>query len=119
SGKHGGHGQRIELTEGLALIQPPADDLLALDEAIQRLQAEEPRLGEIVQLRYYAGLSLEETAGVVGRSGRPLTPEWPPARAAGRGGRRARTITREWGQGRAWLAGRLRPGEPPDEGARP
>ena len=97
--KHGGHGRRIELTEGLALIEPPADDLLALDEAIQRLQGEEPRLGEIVQLRYYAGLSLEETASIVGRS--------------------VRTITREWRQARAWLAGRLRPGELPDEGARP
>ena len=92
--KHGGHGQRIELTEGLALIEPPADDLLAVDEAIQRLQGEEPRLGEIVQLRYYAGLSLEATASVVGRS--------------------VRTITREWRQARAWLAGRLRPGELPD-----
>ena len=92
--KHGGHGRRIELTEGLALIEPPADDLLALDEAIQCLQGEEPRLGEIVHLRYYAGLSLEETASVVGRS--------------------VRTITREWRQARAWLAGRLRPGEFPD-----
>jgi RNA polymerase sigma factor (TIGR02999 family) len=92
--KHGGRGQRVELTEGLALIEPPADDLLAVDEAIQRLQVEEPRLGEIVQLRYYAGLSLEETASVVGRS--------------------VRTITREWRQARAWLAGRLRPGELPD-----
>ena len=92
--KHGGHGQRIELTEGLALIEPPADDLLAVDEAIQRLQGEEPRLGEIVHLRFYAGLSLEETASVVGRS--------------------VRTITREWRQARAWLAGRLRPGDLPD-----
>jgi RNA polymerase sigma factor (TIGR02999 family) len=92
--KHGGHGQRIELSEGLALIQPPADDLLAVDEAIQRLQGEEPRLGEIVQLRFYAGLSLEETASVVGRS--------------------VRTIKREWRQARAWLAGQLRPGELPD-----
>jgi RNA polymerase sigma factor (TIGR02999 family) len=91
--KHGGHGQRVELTEGLALIEPPADDLLAVDEAIQRLQGEEPRLGEIVHLRFYAGLSLEETANVVGRS--------------------VRTITREWRQARAWLAGQLRPGELP------
>ena len=94
SGKHGGHGQRVELTEGLALIEPPADDLLALDEAIQRLQAEEPRLGEIVLLRYYAGLSVEETAEVVGRSDR--------------------TVKREWRQARAWLAARLRPGELPN-----
>jgi RNA polymerase sigma factor (TIGR02999 family) len=92
--KHGGHGQRIELTEGLALIEPPADDLLAVDEAIQRLLGEEPRLGEIVQLRFYAGLSLEETASVVGRS--------------------VRTITREWRQARAWLAGQLRPGQFPE-----
>jgi len=85
--KHGGHGQRIELTEGLALIEPPADDLLAVDEAIQRLQGEEPRLGRTVQLRYDAILSLEETASAVGRS--------------------VRTITREWRQARAWLVRRL------------
>jgi RNA polymerase sigma factor (TIGR02999 family) len=89
SSKHGGHGQRVELTEGLALIEPPAEDLLALDDAMQRLQAEEPRLGEIVLLRYYAGLSVEETAEVVGRSDR--------------------TVKREWRQARAWLAGRLSP----------
>ncbi len=90
SGKHGGHGRRVELTEGLALIEPPAADLLALDEAIQRLQAEEPRLAEVVLLRYYAGLSVEEVAEVVGRSDR--------------------TVKREWRQARAWLAGRLGPG---------
>src|SRR5215813_1061074 len=56
--KHGGRGRRVELGEGMAYIEPPADDLLALDEAIQKLQAEEPRLAEIVMLRYYAGLSV-------------------------------------------------------------
>src|SRR5262250_2052008 len=40
SGKHGGKGQRVELAEGVAWIEPPADDLLALDEAITKLQAE-------------------------------------------------------------------------------
>jgi RNA polymerase sigma factor (TIGR02999 family) len=85
--KRGGSGHRVDLTEGLALIEPPADDLLALDEAIVRLQAEEPRLAEIVMLRYYTGLSVEETAGVVGRS--------------------VSSVTREWRQARAWLAGRL------------
>ena len=96
SGKHGGHGRRVELTEGLAVIEPPADDLLALDDAIQRLQAEEPRLAEVVMLRYYAGLSVEETAAVVGRSDR--------------------TVKREWRQARAWLAGRLSPGGLPGAG---
>ena len=87
-GKHGGHGQRVELTEGLALIEPPAEDLLALDEAMQHLQAEEPRLGEVVLLRFYAGLSVEETADVVGRS--------------------VSTVVREWRFARAWLAGRMK-----------
>src|SRR5499425_677902 len=40
TGKHGGKGQRVELAEGVAWIEPPADDLLALDEAITKLQAE-------------------------------------------------------------------------------
>jgi RNA polymerase sigma factor (TIGR02999 family) len=85
--KHGGHGLRVELADGLALIEPPADDVLALDEAIRDLQAVEPRLAEIVLLRYYTGLSVEETAAVVGRS--------------------ERTVKREWRQARAWLAVRL------------
>jgi RNA polymerase sigma factor (TIGR02999 family) len=96
SGKHGGHGQRVELTEGLAMIEPPADDLLALDEAIQRLQAEKPHLAEVVLLRYYTGLSVGETADVTGRS--------------------VSTVTREWRFARAWLAGRLGEGAPPGGG---
>jgi RNA polymerase sigma factor (TIGR02999 family) len=90
--KRGGGAQRVELTEGLALIQPPAEDVLALDEAIGRLQAERPHLAEVVRLRYYAGLSVEEAAGVVGRS--------------------VSTLVREWRFARAWLAGRLG-GAPP------
>jgi RNA polymerase sigma factor (TIGR02999 family) len=89
--KHGGHGQRVELADGLAWVEPPAADVLALDEAIHALQAKEPHLAEIVLLRYYTGLSVEETAAVVGRS--------------------ERTVKREWRQARAWLALRLDPGE--------
>jgi RNA polymerase sigma factor (TIGR02999 family) len=79
--KHGGQGQRVELADGLAYIEPPANDLLALDEAVQALQAEEPELAEIVMLRYYTGLSVEETAGVVGTSVRTLHRDWRRARA--------------------------------------
>jgi RNA polymerase sigma factor (TIGR02999 family) len=93
--KRGGGARRVELSEGLALIEPPADDLLALDEAIQQLQAERPHLAEVVQLRYYTGLSVEETADVVGRS--------------------VSTITREWRFARAWLAGRLGPAGDSDD----
>jgi RNA polymerase sigma factor (TIGR02999 family) len=91
-------GRRIELTDGLALIEPPADDVLALDEAIQRLQAEESRLAEIVMLRYYAGLSVEETAGVVGGSDR--------------------TVYRDWRRARAWLARHLAESDLPPAGGR-
>ena len=79
--KHGGGARRVELTEGLAVIEPPADDLLAVDEAIQRLKAERPDLAEIALLRYYSGLSTEETAGVLGVSVSTLKREWRFARA--------------------------------------
>lgn len=88
SRKHGGHGERVELAASLALIEPPADDMLALDAAIEALQAEQPRLAEIVQLRYFTGLSVEETAVVLGRS--------------------ESTVKREWRLARAWLAGQIR-----------
>jgi RNA polymerase sigma factor (TIGR02999 family) len=94
--KHGGASRRVALGEGLAIIAPPADDLLALDEAIQGLQAEKPKLAEIVMLRYYSGLSFEETAGVVSRS--------------------VSTIKREWRFARAWLARRLGQAPPPGPG---
>jgi RNA polymerase sigma factor (TIGR02999 family) len=94
--KRGGGGRRVELAEGMAWIEPPADDLLALDEAISRLQAEDPRLAEIVMLRYYSGLSVEETAQVVGVS--------------------VSTLTRDWRFARAWLAGVLGESGPPDQG---
>jgi RNA polymerase sigma factor (TIGR02999 family) len=87
SQKHGGHVHRVELEEGLAIIEPPADDLLALDEAIRRLEAEKPRLAEVVMLRYYTGLTFEETADVVGRS--------------------VSTLKREWRFAQAWLARQL------------
>jgi RNA polymerase sigma factor (TIGR02999 family) len=78
--KHGGQVRRVELAEGVAYIEPPADDLLALDEAIQKLQAHKPHLAEIVMLRYYTGLSVEETAGVLGESVRSVYRDWRHAR---------------------------------------
>ena len=99
SRKRGGGARRVELSEGLALIEPPADDLLALDEAIEQLRAEKPHLAEVVLLRYYTGLSVEETADVIGRS--------------------VSSVTRDWRFARAWLAGRLGDCTPtdPEEGA--
>ena len=85
--KHGGGGRRVELTECLAVIEPPAVDLLAVDEAIKKLETEKPHLAEIAMLRYFTGLSVEETAAVLGVS---------PS-----------TLAREWRFARAWLARRL------------
>jgi RNA polymerase sigma factor (TIGR02999 family) len=91
--KGGGLAQRVELIEGVAWIEPPSDDLLALDEAIEHLHAEEPRLAEVVRLRFFAGLSMEETAEVVGGS--------------------LSTLKRDWRFARAWLARRLGDGGVP------
>jgi RNA polymerase sigma factor (TIGR02999 family) len=85
--KHGGQSQRIELAEGLVWIEPPSGNMIALDEAIQELHSEDPHLAELVQLRYYTGLSVEQTAGVLGVS--------------------VSTLKRDWRYARAWLARRL------------
>jgi RNA polymerase sigma factor (TIGR02999 family) len=85
--KRGGESLRVELAEGLAWIEPPSSDLLALDEAIQQLEAEDPQLAEIVRLRYYTGLGIEETASVIGVS--------------------VSSLKRDWRYARAWLARRL------------
>ncbi len=79
--KHGGGGRRVELAEGLAIIEPPAADILAVDEAIQQLQVDKPHLAEIALLRYYAGLSAEETAAVLEMSESTLARQWRFARA--------------------------------------
>jgi RNA polymerase sigma factor (TIGR02999 family) len=79
--KRGGGARRVELAEDLVVIEPPADDLLAVDEAIQKLQVEKPHLAEIARLRYFAGLSAEETAVVLDVSASTLAREWRFARA--------------------------------------
>ena len=81
SHKHGGKAQRVELSEGLALIEPPAEDLLALDEALDRLAAEDAEAARLVQLRYFAGLTLSEAAQVLGVSPRTADRLWAYARA--------------------------------------
>jgi RNA polymerase sigma factor (TIGR02999 family) len=95
--KRVGGGHRIELGEGLAWIEPSADDVLALDEAISQLQTEDARLAEIVRLRYYSGPTVEETARVVSVSVSTLTRDWRYARA--RPGFTTRTLSRSMRRG--------------------
>jgi len=79
--KHGGGRTRLSLDEALCLRETPDDDLLALDEALQRLAREEPAKAELVKLHYFAGLSLEEAGRAVGVSHRTAKRHWAYARA--------------------------------------
>jgi RNA polymerase sigma factor (sigma-70 family) len=68
-------------------IEPPSDNVLALDEALKSLEADDPRKGQIVNLRYFAGMTVEETAAALDIS--------------------IGTVEREWRYIKAWLATQL------------
>lgn len=79
--KHGGDRQRVDLQENTPAIEPPTENLLALNDAIERLKASDERKGRIVMLRYFAGLTVEETAEVLGVSVGTIEREWRFIRA--------------------------------------
>jgi RNA polymerase sigma factor (TIGR02999 family) len=79
--KHGGDLDRLELEPDLAAAGEPREDLVALDEALDRLAAEDPLKAELVKLRYFAGLSLSEAATALGLSERTAGRHWAFARA--------------------------------------
>ena len=85
--KHGGGRRRRELDEACAVIEPPADNVLAVHEALEELEKQDPAKAQIVLLRYFSGLTTAETAEVLG------LPE--------------RTLDRQWRYVRAWLLKRL------------
>src|SRR5262249_24390059 len=60
--KHGGGRQRVSLEVAESLVQAPSEDLLALDEALDRLTAHDPIKAERLKLRFFAGLTLPEVA---------------------------------------------------------
>jgi RNA polymerase sigma factor (TIGR02999 family) len=60
--KRGGDQNRIELSDVAAEEREPVEDVLAIDEALTELLAEDPEKAELVKLRYFAGLSIEEAA---------------------------------------------------------
>ena len=96
--KHGGADARAELDTGIMRVDPALTDLVAVDEALTRLEQTDARKAQIVSLRYFAGLSVEETAAAMDLS---------PA-----------TVKNEWRFARAWLHRALGPmGAPSDEGA--
>jgi RNA polymerase sigma factor (TIGR02999 family) len=81
TGKHGGGHRRQDLDEVEVVAGAPAEDLLALDEALTRLAAEDPAKAELVKLRYFAGLSIEDAARALGISPATAKRRWVYARA--------------------------------------
>src|SRR5437660_62203 len=85
--KRGGGHERIDLPELAAGAKDDPVDLLALDDALQKLETQHPQKAQVVKLRFFAGCTLEETAQLLGVS-------------------RA-TAQRHWAYARAWLFGKL------------
>ncbi len=79
--RHGGGRARGELDDGCLLTEAPSDDLLALDEVLTRLAARDPVRAEVVKLRFFAGLTMAETAQVLGISLATAERYWTFARA--------------------------------------
>lgn len=86
--KRGGGQQRIDIEYAEPAFVPPSEDVLAVDEAVKRLEKDDPRKGQIVNLRYFARLTAQETALALGIS--------------------VATVGREWRYIRAWLERELR-----------
>ena len=89
-----GQGERLSLDDAPLLSVVRAPDLLALDDALDSLAAVAPRQARIVEMRFFGGLTAEETAAVLGVS--------------------LPTVTRQWRVARAWLYRALRQGEDRD-----
>jgi RNA polymerase sigma factor (TIGR02999 family) len=93
--KRGGGRRRVQIDLENLFAEPPGDDVLALDEALNALAREDPGTAELVKLRAFAGLTLAQAAEALGVS--------------------RRTVDRDWVYARAWLCHALsgldRPGE--------
>jgi RNA polymerase sigma-70 factor, ECF subfamily len=86
--KRGGDLQRVDLDEGIAVSRERAIEVIAVDEALQALEKENPRQARVVELRYFAELSDEQVAVLLNIS--------------------ARTVQRDWLLAKDWLAARVR-----------
>jgi RNA polymerase sigma factor (TIGR02999 family) len=81
SEKRGGQYQRVESLDNIEAPATPTDDLLAIDEALTLLAAEDADSAKLVKLRFYAGLSVEEAADVMGMARATAYRNWKYARA--------------------------------------
>jgi RNA polymerase sigma factor (TIGR02999 family) len=78
--KHGGGLQRVDLGGQDVPVRPPPDEILALDEALVRLAAADPEAARVVDLHFFAGLSIEEVAEALGLSRATAYRQWSYAR---------------------------------------
>jgi len=79
--KRGGGAIKVELDDAALVTERRSEELLALDEALEKLAALDPRKTQIVELRYFGGLTVEETAGFLQLSQRMVEREWMMAKA--------------------------------------
>src|SRR5262249_2118083 len=82
---HGGDRGRIGLEEALSIAEAPSDGLVALDEALDRLEAIDPVAAQVVKLRYFAGLTMPEAAEALGVSLRTAERNGPTPRPGSAG----------------------------------
>ena len=78
--KHGGEQHRVELDTAAPAIAPAIPDVLAIDQALTRLEQMDPQKAQVVMLRYFAGLTIEETAASMDLSPATVKNEWAFAR---------------------------------------
>lgn len=78
--KHGGGAQRVDTPVELLPIETPKEDMIALDSALTKLEAIDERKARVVMLRYFAGLTAEQTAMALGISEPTVNREWKLAR---------------------------------------
>jgi RNA polymerase sigma factor (TIGR02999 family) len=79
--KRGGDQERVSLDDAEIAFEGPADDMIALDDALVRLAQKHPEKAELVKLRYFAGLTVNEAAEVLGISTSTVDRHWTYARA--------------------------------------
>jgi len=94
--KRGGGQRRVELDSAAAVVQEPDLDLVALDEVLDKLAAKDPDRAKLVELRFFAGLTMPKVAEVLGVS--------------------LATAERQWAYAKAWLLAELRAGDDPPGG---
>jgi RNA polymerase sigma factor (TIGR02999 family) len=78
--KRGGGAVQVELDEAIALAPQPGDDVIALDEALQKLAAVDARKSQVVEMRFFGGMSVEETAEALHVSVDTVMRDWKAAK---------------------------------------